>query len=310
MTIGYIYGNKNLTREDRLFLKLARKEGARVITFSSMRYTSPERIGISAGKCDVVFNASADLIAVEIAKIAEYAGAAVLDPTHSLYYCEDKMMFYVRCTKNKILTPKTYLLPLPMHKCRKPIRRLIKTCGAVVIKNVLADNGEFVGRAKTVDQALALIKKFRKRDLAPLIAQEYIHTSRNVYRVMVLDGKVVQGVVKKSKHWKCTGEFVHGDAPVFHVTPALSDMCIKIAQTMNLPLCGIDLMRKKNGWIAIEANSCPAMDFVKQDMKHLYEQLVVYLVRMAKSRKETARSAYAVALEKTSPLLALPDVLR
>lgn len=305
LTIGYIFGNKELTYEDKLFLRLTRKTGARVVTFPSMRHISPRQIVNKSARCDVIFNGSADLIAVEIAKIAEYAGALVLDPTQSFYYCEDKMLFSVICAKHDIPTPKTYLLPMPIHKCREPIRRLIRAHGAVVIKNIMADNGEFVGRAKTVVQALELIKRFRKRDLAPLIAQEYIHASRNVYRVMVLDGKVVQGVVKKSRHWKCTGEFVRGDAPVFHVPPPLEEMCVKIAQVTNLPLCGIDLMRKNDTWVAIEANSCPGMDFVKQDMARLYERLIAYLIRRANARKEAVRSAYADAIEKELPLIAL-----
>ena len=290
MTIGYIYGNKKFTSEDRLFLRLARAQNLSVVTFPSLRFMSPEQIFKKAGRCDVILNASADLVAVEIAKIAEYAGVPVVDQTRSFYYCEDKLLFSLICEKNNIPTPKTFLLPLSLHKCRTPIKKLVHEHGAVVIKNIFADNGEFVARAKTVTQALALIKKFRKKDLAPLIAQEYVHASRNVYRVMVLNNRVVQGIVKKSKHWKCTGDYVRGDAPVFHVPPSLAALCVKIAQVTDIPWCGIDLMKKGDAWLALEANSCPAMDFVEHDMKRLYQQLLVYMVLVARGHPRALRA--------------------
>lgn len=282
VTIGYIYAEYKLTSEDKLFLKLAREGGAKVVVFPATQFISPEKIKNLAKKCNIVLNGSAEQESVEIAKMIEEAGTQVVDPSRSLYYHEDKMMFYVHCRKKHILTPKTYLLPIFINQCREPIKRLIKKNGAVVIKNILSDNGQFVDRAKTVKQAIALVKKFRKRDRAPLIAQEYIKAAHKVYRVTVLDGKVVQSVIKKSKNWKCTGRFVKGDAPVFRVTPKLEKICVKIAKILKIPWCGIDLMRRGREWVAIEANTCPGMDFVARDVEGLYGQLIKYLISAAR----------------------------
>ena len=280
-TIGYIYADNKLTAEDRVFLSLAREKNLKVIIFPAARFMNPARIRNLAKKCDVVLNNSAEPESLEIAKVIEEAGTPIVDPTRSLYYFENKWMFYIHCKKHNIPTPEVYLLPMAISQCYEPIERLIKKSGAVVIKNIFSDNGKFVDRAKTVKQAIELIRKFRKGDRAPLIAQEYIKAAHKVYRVMVLDGKVVQAVVKKSKSWKCTGRFTKGDSPTFRVTPKLEKMCVKISKVLNIPWCGIDLMRKGREWVAIEANSSPGMDFIGGDIEGLYKQLLKYLISIS-----------------------------
>jgi ribosomal protein S6--L-glutamate ligase len=281
-TIGYIYADNKLLAEDRAFLNLAREAGARTILFPSAKFMTAEQIRALAKKCDIVLNNSAEEESLEVAKTIEAAGTPVADPTRSFYFCEDKWMFYTHCRRLRIPTPRTYLLPFAIGQCYEPIDRLIKKSGAVVIKNIFSNNGKFVDRAKTVKQAVNMIKKFRKGDRAPLIAQEYVKNSHRVYRVMVLNGKVVQAVVKKSKHWKCTGRFLKDEAPSFRVTPKLVRMCVKISRVLNIPWCGIDLMRKGRSWVMIEANSSPGMDFIENDMKKLYKSLLNYLLSVSK----------------------------
>jgi glutathione synthase/RimK-type ligase-like ATP-grasp enzyme len=55
-------------------------------------------------------------------------------------------------------------------------------------------------------------------------------------------------------------------------------MCIKISKVLNLPWCGIDLMRKGQSWVMIEVNSSPGMDFVETGTKKLYKLLLQYLI--------------------------------
>jgi glutathione synthase/RimK-type ligase-like ATP-grasp enzyme len=281
MTIGYIYADNRLTHEDRLFLSLAREKNLKVIIFPAARLLNLSKIKNLAKKCDIVLNNSAEPEALEIAKVIEVEGAPIVDPTRSLYFYEDKWMFYVHCKKHGIPAPETYLLPNYISQCYWPIERLIKKSGAVIIKNIFSDNGQLVDRAKTVKSAIEMVKKFWKYDRAPLIAQEYIHDSHKVYRVMVLNGKIVQAIIKKSKSWKCTGRFLKNDAPTFYVTPKLEKMCIKISKVLNIPWCGIDLMRKGREWVAIEANSSPGMDFIGKDIEGLYKHLLQYLVSIS-----------------------------
>lgn len=280
-TIGYIYADNKLLPEDRMFLNLAREAGARTIIFPSARFMTAERMRALAKKCDVVLNNSAEEESMEVAKTIEAAGTPVVDPTQSFYFCEDKWMFYTHCRRLGIPTPKTYLLPFALYQCYEPVERLLKLSGAVVIKNIFSSNGNFVDRAKTVKQAMEMIKKFRQGDHSPLIAQEYIKNSHKVYRVTVINGKVAQAVIKKSKSWKCTGRFLSAPAPAFAVTPKLEKMCVKISKALNLPWCGIDLMRKGQSWVMIEVNSSPGMDFMGImgiEQKKLYKLLLRYLI--------------------------------
>ncbi|MEK7211032.1 MAG: ATP-grasp domain-containing protein [Patescibacteria group bacterium] len=280
-TIGYIFADNKLLPEDRVFLNLAREKNIKVIVFPSARFLNLARVKNLARKCAVVLNNSAERESLEIAKVIESVGTPIVDPTRSLYFYEDKWMFYVHCKKHNIPTPETFLLPISISQCYEPLERLIKKSGAVIIKNIFSDNGKFVDRAKTVKQAVEMIRKFRKGDRAPLIAQEYVKAAHKVYRVMVLNGKVVQAIIKKSNNWKCTGRFTKGDVPTFRVTPKLEKMCVRISKILNIPWCGIDLMRKNREWTAIEANSSPGMDFISGDIENLYKQLLKYLVSIS-----------------------------
>lgn len=47
---------------------------------------------------------------LEITKTLESFGKRVINSSESFYYCEDKWMFYLNCVKNKIPTPKTWLI--------------------------------------------------------------------------------------------------------------------------------------------------------------------------------------------------------
>lgn len=283
ISIGYIYATAKLIEEDKVFLRLAREAGVKIILFPAAKFLSFERMKNLAKKCDIVLNNSAEPEALEMAKTVEAAGARVLDPTNSLYFFENKWMFYVHCRKHNIPTPKTYLLPQLLPQCYKPVELLIKKTGYVIIKNIMTSNGNFVDRAKTIKQAIEIIKKFRKKDGAPLIAQEYIKEAHRVYRVMVLDGKITQGVIKKSKNWKCTGRFAKHEA-TFSVSPKLKQMCLKISKILKIPWCGIDLMRRSGKWVALEANATPGMDFIGGQTKELYQNLIQYLISSAKDK--------------------------
>ncbi len=280
MTIGYIFANIKFFPEDKIFFNLAKEKNIKIILFPSARVLPEITIKKLAKKCDVVINNSAESEAYEIAKIIEMAGIPVVDPTSSLYYFENKWLFYILCKNNGIPTPHTVLLPKILRNCYQPIKRILRKNGAVIIKNIMSDNGQFVDRAKTLPAAIACIKKFHKGDRAPLIAQEYIKQSHKVYRTLVIGNKVVQGAIKSSKHWKCTGRFIKGDCKKFYVTPKLAHLSVKIARLTKIPWCGIDFMRKNNEWIAIEANSSPGMDFIENDIPIVYKYLLNYLITM------------------------------
>ena len=68
----------------------------------------------------------------------------------------------------------------------------------VVIKRIQGFHGDFVDKGDNTDEAIAVIKRFWEKgdDHFPILAQEFIDSPS--YRVVTIDGEVVQTAIKKS----------------------------------------------------------------------------------------------------------------
>lgn len=285
MAIGYIYIANRITPEERALFDYAKRWRVKIIPINAVKCQSPLQLSRIAKKCRVAILNSAEPMAMEMAKVLEYYGTKILDSTNAFYYSENKWMFYVKCRRHKIPVPRTILIPYNIRNARKELKQLLKS-GAIIIKGVDTSNGDFVERAKNIKQAMSLIKKIRGKTHAPIIAQEYIKNCHKVYRVLIIGDKVVQSIIKRSKGWKCTGAYLYDYIPNFTPTPKLKKMCLKMTRFLNLPWCGIDVMRKNNQWVFIEANSSPGMEFLDDDMPKMYQELLKYVVKMDRKMRK------------------------
>ena len=264
MKIGYIYDTDELTKEDEMFLDAVNQMKHKVVLYSVTK--SLDRLP----KCDVAINNSAETTAHELAKTLEYYGTKVVNPSNSYYYSEDKWLFYLKCKELGLNVPETKLLPVTINGCRD----VVEDMGKVVIKNVMSDNGDLVEKADDIEEASKIIKIFRERDNAPLIAQQFLKNSNKVYRVTIIGNEIVQAVIRKSTYWKCTSARQKKDYKRFDVPKQLAKQCLQLSKKLKLPWCGIDLLEDNGKFYFLEINSAPGMDFIDSDVKMLYEKLI------------------------------------
>lgn len=274
--IGVIYDGA-FGNEEKEFLKQAKKRKIELVFFNAGKEIKDEEIEQKAKECGIILNNSAQEFAIELVKTFEELGKKVVDSSESYYYTEDKWLFFLKCMKNKIPVPKTNLLSQNLNLIKKELQEF--NCWPVILKRIEGCCGEFVDKAENYKEAIEIIKKFRKkggRELA-IIAQEMIK-SRS-YRVLVIDGKIVQTVVKKNKAgWKSTGVY-EKKFQKFKVDNELSEIIKKLTKVTKLIIYGIDFLKKEEKWIVLEVNCDPGLDFFKSEKGEIVGKVLDCLKR-------------------------------
>lgn len=278
-TIGYLYSG-DPTEDEEVFMDEARKRNIDFLLFNISDTLDEKKIEEFAGKCDVIYNSTAEDFSIEVVKTLESLGEKVVDPSDTYYYTEDKWIFFVRCKENKIPTPETALLSENENLMKQELKEF--NHWPVVLKRTVGTMGEFVDKAENVNDAVRVIEKFRKKGGKnfAVIAQEFIHSPS--YRVTVIDGKIAQTVLKEGSGWKATGVYAK-KFEKFEVDKELEKIVNKVVKLSGISVCGIDLFKKDGKWIVLEVNSAPALDFFDNERKILVGKILDMLKRKIKN---------------------------
>lgn len=279
--IGYIYSGIDLGPDEILFKKIAEKKNVEPVLISTVQWDDWNDLKEMIKKCDVIYNSSAEDFAIETEKTIEEFGKKIIDPSKAYYYTEDKWMFFLKCLEHKIPTPKTILLSENISVAKKDLRKFNQW--PVILKRVIGTMGQFVDKADNTKEAGEIMKKFWEKgsEKLPIIAQEYIPSP--CYRVTVFGKKIVQTAVKNNRGWKATGVFAKR-IKRFKVDKDLKEIVDRIMKSIDINVCGIDLLKKDGKWIALEVNSAPALDFFECDRDEMISELVDFLIGIAKKK--------------------------
>lgn len=297
--LGYVYAAKNFNKEDLIFSKLAKKKNIELVSLNIFKQIREDEFRSQVKKCSLVYNNSAEDCVVETLKTIEQMGKRVIDASELYYYTEDKWMIYLKCKEFGIPTPATILLSRNLISAKTELKRFNQW--PVVLKRVYGTMGEFVRIARNLTDAMQVIKKFWEVDCdkLPVIAQEFIPSSS--YRVTVIDKKIVQTALKKSKNWKCTG--VYGEEfEKFVVDAKLKKIVNKVIDAAKINICGIDFLKRGDDWVVLEVNSIPALDFIEEEHELLVGKVLDFLKRQHlkqnKPRAKPRKTLFKVKLPK------------
>lgn len=168
-------------------------------------------------------------------------------------------------SQNNINTPQTLLInSLEKNKLQDMVRFL----GGfpLVIKNNQGSLGQLVAKVREKEEILLFIKKTIGNKLTPFsspfrfysfILQEFIAESAGIdYRVLCLEDEIIGGIKRTSQ----TEDFranvsLGGRADAFDVPKDLAIICRKIMKKGKLFYAGLDFIKSKRGWLAIEVNT-------------------------------------------------------
>lgn len=279
LSIGYIYYKSYYDSSDEIFIRFL-EEKLNVIRLPFEEQIDLETIKTKVKDCKVIFNdttwGQATLQSVELTKTLEELGKTVVNSSSSIFYNEDKWMFYLKCLENNIPTPKTYLIPIELKFNSKYIKSILAK-HPIVLKAVYSDNGSCVEKVSNYQMFLKKLKKILKSNpTSPIIAQKYIPNSHKSYRVTLINHKVKQGIVKIGKSWKQTGK-EEEYFKLIKVNRKIKNLCERASKLLSMDICGFDLILNNGKWYIIEANSSPALNFIKKDEVRLLKLLSDYL---------------------------------
>jgi RimK family alpha-L-glutamate ligase len=279
-TIGILYTGKSLGKDEKFFLKVAEDKKINLIMINVSQNTDLDFLEEEVKKCGVIYNSSAEEFALEYARTIEEWGKKVIDSPEIYYNTEDKWLFFLKCKKHKLPVPETILLCSNLAFAKKELKKFNKW--PVVLKRVYGTMGFYVDKAKTLEEAEKIIKDFWKKgnERIPIIAQEMIHSPS--YRVMLIDGKIVQTALKESDGWKATGNYAKSFKK-FEVDSELKKLVEKINKIINIKICGIDFLKKDGKWIILEVNSEPDFSFFEDEREKLIGLTLDYLKKSCKN---------------------------
>ena len=269
--IGYIYSEQKFTKDEKAFLKQAKKKDIDLVLINILNEITEEELKEKVKDCDVVFNNSGEDFAIELIKTIEELGTKVVEPSKSYYYSEDKWMFYLECEKNKIPTLKTILLSENVNIARKELEEFAHW--PVILKRVCGTRGEYVDKADNVKQAVAIMERFWKKgsEKLPIIAQEFVPS--HSYRITVIKGVPVQTAIKKSHGWKSTGVYAKRISK-FKLDNTLNSIVSKLTKSFGMTVYGVDLLKKGDDWLVLEINCEPAFDFFENQREKIIGQVL------------------------------------
>jgi gamma-F420-2:alpha-L-glutamate ligase len=274
--IGYIYCENTLGKDEKAFIKIAKKKNIEIVMFNIAKDINEDELEKKAKKCDVIFNNSAEEFAIEIIKTLEELGKKVIDSSKTYYFTEDKWVFYLACKENYIPTPKTILLSEHMSVAKKELEKFDDW--PVILKRIEGTCGEYVEKADNIKEAENIIKRFWKKGSVrlPIIAQEFIDSP--CYRVTVIGNEIVQTAMKRSNGWKKTGVY-EKNTKGFKIDPELREIIKKLIKISKINICGIDLVKKGDNWLVLEVNSTPAFDFFENEREILIGKVLDLLIK-------------------------------
>jgi len=272
--IGYLFNEPHLTKDDKIFQKLAKKKNIKLVMINTSKDLDEDELEEKIKSCDIFFNNSSEEFSLEIAKTIEALGKKVIDHPISYYFNEDKWLFFVRCKKHKIPVPKTILLSENIATAKRELKKM--NCWPAILKRIEGTCGEYVDKAENLKQAEKIISKFwkRGREKLPIIAQELIHSPS--YRVTLIGDEIVQTAIKENKGWKSTGVY-EKKFKKFKIDKNLDNILKKIKKISGIKICGIDLLKKEKQWVVLEINAQPAFDFFEDEREKIIGKVLDFL---------------------------------
>ena len=168
------------------------------------------------------------------------------------------------------------------------INDLIEQIGGapLIIKVARGTHGNGVVLAETRKAAQAVMQAFYVEGVNFLV-QEFIAESAGTdIRAFVVGGKVVASMKRQSLDDDFRSNLHQGGEGVpIKLTDQEKKTAQKAAKAMGLPICGVDMMRSKNGPLVLEVNASPGFGIEKVTNHNVAEKIIEYVEQNAKGRR-------------------------
>ncbi len=191
--------------------------------------------------------------------------------------------------KNKLVQHQIFQkenLPCPNFAItRNPQEALNAACKIgfpVIIKVAFGTLGKGVFYAENHETFQPIAEYLSVRDGNPLIIEEFVkEADRKDLRVFVIGGEVVAAMERQAPMGDVRANTSSGGTGFeVELTDEERELAVLVAKTFDIEICGIDLIRSKNGPLVLEVNSNPGFkELERVTGKDIAKLIVEYSVR-------------------------------
>jgi len=196
----------------------------------------------------------------------------------SIIRSRDKLRSFQRLSKAGIGMPKTVFT-----NYSRDVEEVLEHVGGtpVIIKLLEGTQGLGVVLAETKNAAESVLEAFNGLQARALI-QEYIAEAKGAdIRALVVDGHVIGAMKRQGKE----GEFrsnLHrgGTAEIVKLDEAELKVAMKASRVLNLPVCGVDMLKSSRGPLLLEVNSTPGLEGIEVATgKNIAKAIITFIER-------------------------------
>ncbi len=232
--------------------------------------------------------ASVTFYGTAVVRQFEMMGTFAVNESVAISRSRDKLRSLQLLSRKGVGLPRTGFANRPDN-----IKDLIKNVGGapLVVKLLEGTQGIGVVLAETNKAAESIIEAFMGLD-ANILVQEFIKEAGGAdIRCLVVGDKVVAAMKRQGAE----GEFrsnLHrgGTAEIIKLTPKERATAVNAAKIMGLGVCGVDILRAKDGPVVMEVNSSPGLEGIENATgKNVAALIYDYIEKTAKPHKTKTR---------------------
>ncbi|MBP7821069.1 RimK family alpha-L-glutamate ligase, partial [Candidatus Saccharibacteria bacterium] len=212
----------------------------------------------------------------------EMQGAYTTASSIAINRSRDKLRAYQLLAKAGVGIPKTVFA-----RDTADFEDVIVQAGGtpLIIKVARGTHGNGVVLAETKKAAQAVMQAFYVEGVNFLV-QEFIKESAGTdIRAFVVGNRVVASYRRQSLDDDFRSNLHQGgEGKSIKLTDEEVKTAVKAAKSMNLPVCGVDMMRSDRGPLVLEVNSSPGFGIEKITNRDVATKIIEYIERNANQR--------------------------
>jgi RimK family alpha-L-glutamate ligase len=189
----------------------------------------------------------------------ERLGIATVNPSYAIEATKDKLYAHQIFAEKGIPTPKTMLVKHPVNATL--VDREIGWPAVVKIMAGSYGKGVYQVTSKSRFQDFIEFAHGIKTDEA-IIVQEYVDTHPGEdLRVFVVGDRVLGAMKRSARDGSFKANITRGGVGEnYPLTPEIEDLALRVAQSLDLQIAGVDLLFGQDGFLVCEANSAPGFE--------------------------------------------------
>ncbi len=189
------------------------------------------------------------------------AGFTLVNGNASIAIAKNKLAQFTAVNNANISMPRTAII-----KSKVQARRVAEQIGyPVILKVAFGTHGKGVFYANDAKTLAPIVDYLTIRDQNPILIQKFIAEANGCdLRVFVVDQKIIASMELVAGKDDVRANSAGGTCRIVTLTPEEEKLSLELAQLFHLEICGIDLIRSKDGPLFLEINANPGFETLEK----------------------------------------------